>query len=67
LEDRISANAPLLSRRWVVERSFTWTSRFKRLARDYERLPETLKGIYLAAFDILMLQQWLRFPVDKGH
>jgi hypothetical protein len=26
----------LLSRRWVVERSFAWTVRFRRLARDYE-------------------------------
>ena len=30
----------LLPRRWVVERSFGWVSRFRRLARDYERLPE---------------------------
>ncbi len=29
----------LLSRRWVVERSFAWAARFRRLARDYERLP----------------------------
>ena len=27
----------LLPRRWVVERSFAWLSRFRRLARDYER------------------------------
>lgn len=31
----------LLPRRWVVERSFGWLSRFRRLARDCERLPET--------------------------
>src|SRR5438876_4609648 len=30
----------LLPRRWVVERSFGWAARFRRLARDYERLPE---------------------------
>ena len=29
----------LLPRRWVVERSFAWAARFRRLARDYERLP----------------------------
>jgi len=41
----------LLPRRWVVERSFGWISRFRRLARDYERLPETLAGLhYLALF-----------------
>ena len=32
----------LLPRRWVVERSFAWTTRFRRLVRDYERLPGTL-------------------------
>ena len=34
----------LLPRRWVVERSFAWLARFRRLARDYERLASTLKG-----------------------
>ena len=47
----------LLPRRWVVERDFAWTSRFRRLARDYERLPETLAGLHLVAFVILMLQR----------
>ncbi|GAB63573.1 transposase [Candidatus Jettenia caeni] len=32
----------LLPRRWVVERSFAWKSRFRRLVRDYERMPEAL-------------------------
>ena len=40
----------LLPRRWVVERDFAWMSRFRRLARDYERLPETLAGLHLVAF-----------------
>ena len=35
----------LLPRRWVVERSFAWAARFRRLARDYERLPETVAGL----------------------
>jgi transposase len=46
----------LLPRRWVVERSFGWMSRFRRLARDYERLPETLAGLHFLAFVILMLK-----------
>lgn len=33
----------LLPRRWGVERSFAWTARFRRLVRDYERLPETFR------------------------
>ena len=46
----------LLPRRWVVERSFGWMSRIRRLARDYERLPETLAGLHYLAFVILMLK-----------
>ncbi|MBN9373850.1 MAG: 50S ribosome-binding GTPase [Cellulomonas sp.] len=45
-----------LPRRWVVERSFGWMSRFRRLARDYERLATTLAGLHYIAFSILMLQ-----------
>jgi hypothetical protein len=45
----------LLPRRWVVERSFAWAARFKRLARDYERLEQTLVGMHFLVFAILML------------
>jgi transposase len=34
----------LLPRRWVVERSFAWTGRFRRLIRDYEHLQTTSEG-----------------------
>ena len=50
----------LLPRRWVVERSFGWASRFRRLARDYERLPETLAGLHFVAFASLMLFKVVR-------
>jgi hypothetical protein len=33
----------LLPRRWVVERTFGWLGRFRRLARDYKRLSSTLE------------------------
>lgn len=49
----------LLPRRWVVERSFGWMSRFRRLARDYERLAETLIGFHLIAFVMLMVKQYM--------
>jgi transposase len=45
----------LLPRRWVGERSFAWLTRFRRLAKDYERLASTLRGMHLAAFAIVML------------
>ena len=45
----------LLPRRWVVERSFGWAARFRRLARDYEKLPQTLAGLHYVAFALLML------------
>ncbi len=47
----------LLPRRWVVERSFAWLARFRRLARDYERLPETLAGLHFIAFAYLLLHR----------
>ena len=45
----------LLPKRWVVERSFAWAARFRRLARDFERTPEILRGLHFVAFSILML------------
>jgi transposase len=49
----------LLPRRWVVERSFAWMTRFRRLAKDYERLPETVAGLHFVAFACLMLHRLL--------
>ena len=46
----------LLPRRWVVERSFAWAARFRRLARNYERLASTLAGYHWLAFALLMLK-----------
>jgi transposase len=50
----------LLPRRWVVERSFGWLARFRRLVRDYERLPDTLKGLHFLAFALLMLARFFQ-------
>jgi transposase len=43
----------------VVERSFAWAARFRRLARDYERLPETVAGLHFLAFACLLLHRLL--------
>ncbi|MEC4723919.1 IS5 family transposase [Noviherbaspirillum sp. CPCC 100848] len=49
----------LLPRRWVVERSFAWAARFRRLAKDYERVAQTLAGLHFVAFVCLMLTKTL--------
>jgi len=57
----------LLPKRWVVERSFAWAARFRRLARDHERLADVLAGLHFAAFAILMLAQLLRLYRGEVH
>ena len=57
----------LLPRRWVVERSFAWTARCRRLARDYERLSATLAGLHFVAFSMLMLTRLLGNSPWRGN
>ena len=54
----------LLPRRWVVERSFAWLTRFRRLAKDYERLASTVKGMHYAAFAIVMLTRLVNWDTS---
>ena len=56
----------LLPKRWVVERSFGWAGRFRRLARDYEQLAETLQGLHFVAFAILMLKRFVALMVQNA-
>ena len=56
----------LLPRRWVVERSFAWAARFRRLARDYERLSQTLAGLRYLAFANLMLANLIRLITQSS-
>jgi transposase len=56
----------LLPRRWVVERSFGWMARFRRLARDYERLAATLAGLHFIAFAVLMAKRFIEFMVQSA-
>ena len=55
----------LLPRRWVVERSFAWATRFRRLVKDYERLPSTVAGLHLIAFACLMLKNVAQLVVSS--
>jgi transposase len=59
----------LLPRRWVVERSFGWLARFRRLARDYERTADVLAGWHWVAFTGLMLTRVMELaqtPTETG-
>lgn len=56
----------LLPKHWVVERSFAWMARFRRLARDYERLPETLAGLHFLAFAILLLRRFVSLAIQSA-
>ena len=45
----------LLPRRWVVERTFSWFDRYRRLSKDYERTPESSEAvIYIASIHIML-------------
>jgi transposase len=56
----------LLPRRWVVERSNAWVARFRRLARDYERLPQTLAGLHFLAVAILLLTRFAALLTESA-
>jgi putative transposase len=57
----IKQEAGFRARRRVVERAHSWAPRFRRLVRDYERLPGTLTDSHLAVFACLLLHQWMAF------
>jgi len=50
----------VLPRRWVVERTFGWLGRYRRLSKDYERLPQTSEGMIYAAMAHLMVRRLAR-------
>jgi transposase len=57
----------LLPKRWVVERSFAWTARFRRLAKDYERLPDVLRGLHFLVCAIFILPKKIPLLTATGN
>jgi len=57
----------LLPKRWVVERGFAWAARFRRLAKDYERLPDVLRELHFLVFAILMLPKAIPLLTATGN
>jgi transposase len=47
----------LLPRRWIVDRSFAWATRVRRLVQDCERYASTVADLHLVAFACIMLKQ----------
>lgn len=54
---RIQDGFEVLPRRWVVERTFGWLGRYRRLSKDYELLPEVSESMVYAAMLRLMLRR----------
>ncbi len=51
----------------MVERGFAWAARFRRLAKDYKRLPDVLRGLHFLVFAILMLPKAVPLLTATGN
>jgi putative transposase len=56
----------VLPRRWVVERTFAWIGRYRRMSKDYEYLTETGEAFIYAAMIRLMLKRLAQASVETG-
>jgi putative transposase len=50
----------VLPRRWVVERTFGWLNRWRRLSKDYEVLPQTSETLLYATMSLIMTRRLAR-------
>ena len=58
----------VLPRRWVVERTFAWLSRYRRLVREYEKKPaSSMAMIYVASIRIMLKKCSLKLMKSAPH
>jgi len=50
----------VLPRRWIVERTFGWLNRWRRLSKDYEQLPQTSEAMIYATMSLVMTRRLAR-------
>jgi putative transposase len=50
----------VLPRRWVVERTFAWLGQYRRMSKDYEKLPATSEALIYVAMTRLMVRRLAR-------
>ena len=56
---RYETGFKILPRRWLVERTFGWLGRYRRLSKDYELLPQVSEAMIYAAMVRLMLNRFV--------
>jgi putative transposase len=59
---RIVPRFAVVPRRWVVERTYAWLGRYRRLAKDYEYLPATSESTVYLAMSFTLLHRPTRGP-----
>ena len=63
---RVVPRFAVVPRRWVVERTFAWLGRFRRLARDYEYLPATSENAVYLAMSVILVRRAARAARGPG-
>ena len=58
--DREARGFEMLSKRWIVERTFSWLIRNRRLSKDYERMVQSSETFIKVAMIRLMLRRLAR-------